>query len=969
MAKQYSDLYIATRFRSSLNNQPYASNLTKSYIPLTVLQCEARQRQEQLSTKAKEHREHLHILSSQHDPNRHLPLFLKLNHVHTSNGNRRTKNIEDLFMMSNNEGSPQRIILVEGAPGVGKTELVKEIAYCWAEHKLLSNVKLVIVLPLRDPSVLEIKSIKSLVDYFINKDLIDGDMAKCVAKQLRDSQGENVLFLMDGFDECRNRLQEDSFVMHLIDCSVLWKSIVLITSRPSGSYHLHNEINCTYEIYGFEEEAQNLFISLSLTLPDQAKKFTNVLHDNCIVNSYCYIPLYLTLLVLLFKQGKASLPQTLTEIIQSFILHTIYRYLKLNKCSAPQKLLKIEHFPKDVFTFVCQLSEIAFDGIMANKLVFTLEEMEQACPTIQNFADGYGLLQSVEHDSEPGAVGGEISVNFIHYTMQEFLAAYHISRLSDTEQHSLMKTVYDEHFLCSDFNASVPSMLGMGISHSLWHSQYSNMWLMYVGITGGESAAFKKFVHKTESLHDTFNIPKDIRELLLLFQYYAETKIDRIYKSLLSLFDVDNVITIKNYVIDYDYSDDQIVFLPHHMMSLVLLLSRLLSSSQGVYKSLRFINVVLPGDTLRILENSFNKTDCVVDNLYFKSNYLQPSSVKAISGIVITDYLKVLAVVDNYLNDAGIKNLTDALSVNHSIHSLTLCNVWLRSDDVCMLITALANNSIKCLDLSKNFYGSEASKSIAEFVCTCTTLKSLNLSYNMVALSEQGLECLLDTVQSLMQHRFPGWVPPRLLHSALTKNGGIGAALVERYFDFNKTEMLVYSFSRNVTITSLDLSCSMHISLWVNQLARALQFKKLYSLHLYSNNLNQCDASAIASIIKFNNSLLSLNISENIIRDHGMHLVCNELCRNGTLKYLDVSENALTVTSAVAIAITIRCNSTLACLALGTNRIGDQGCKDLANALSVNKTLTSLYIRHNMIGDSGAKALAAALTKNNLIAA
>ena len=272
-----------------------------------------------------------------------------------------------------------------------------------------------------------------------------------------------------------------------------------------------------------------------------------------------------------------------------------------------------------------------------------------------------------------------------------------------------------------------------------------------------------------------------------------------------------------------------------------------------------------------------------------------------------------------------------------------------------MLIAALANKPIKCLDISKNFLSSKASKSIAEFVQASKTLKSLNLSYNTLSLTEQGLKYL-----------FQNFLPWMVQHSTLTKYGGI-TALVERYFDSNNTLLLVNACSNNSTIASLDLSHSMHISFWIDALLCALQCKKLSSLHLYDNNLNLRDARAIANIIRFNKTLVSLNISENIIQDHGMCLVCDALCCNAALKFLDVSENALTVYSAVAFEVTIQCNSTLTCLALGSNLIGDEGCKHLAKALSVNKTLASLYMRHNIIGDDGAKALAAALRNNKTL--
>ena len=119
---------------------------------------------------------------------------------------------------------------------------------------------MVFVLYLRDPKAHEVNSLKTLVD-FMNKDLIDDDTAESVVKQLRESQGDNVLFLMDGFDECYDKLEEDCFITGLLDRSVLPKSLLLITSQPSGSYHLCNQVDSTFEIHGFDEDSKHLSIS------------------------------------------------------------------------------------------------------------------------------------------------------------------------------------------------------------------------------------------------------------------------------------------------------------------------------------------------------------------------------------------------------------------------------------------------------------------------------------------------------------------------------------------------------------------------------------------------------------------------------------------------------------------------------------------------------------------------------------
>ena len=68
-------------------------------------------------------------------------------------------------LLDTKPGKKQQCILVEGAPGVGKTILSWEICKRWAEGKLFQQFSLIMLLRLSDETLMTAKTVKDLVLY------------------------------------------------------------------------------------------------------------------------------------------------------------------------------------------------------------------------------------------------------------------------------------------------------------------------------------------------------------------------------------------------------------------------------------------------------------------------------------------------------------------------------------------------------------------------------------------------------------------------------------------------------------------------------------------------------------------------------------------------------------------------------------------------------------------------------------
>ena len=380
------------------------------------------------------------------------------------------KNISDIFVsVTGNDGVTANpcIFLIEGASGMGKTMLAKEIAFQWANNKLLTNIKILFLLFLREINFKRIISVESLVQYVIKS----SDITAGLVKYLLKAQGKNLAIVVDGYDEISEEDRKNSIIADIIHRRVFAKCCLVITSRPTASSNLHNIVDHRIDILGFTEEDRLDYIQTALQgNDDKIEALIFYLQSNPTINALCYIPLNLSILLCLIEDGIDMLPKTQTDMYKKFIEMTILRFTQKTSAKVSTVTASIARLPfphNRVFEEVIQLS---YTALKMDKIVFTMDEIDEACPhlTMTGNWNGLGLLKAVKYFN---AKEGKdlVTFHFLHFSIQEYMAAWYISTLSNDTQIQLLKETF-------------------------WQHRYYNTWIMYVGITCGVSFALKHFL-------------------------------------------------------------------------------------------------------------------------------------------------------------------------------------------------------------------------------------------------------------------------------------------------------------------------------------------------------------------------------------------------------------------------------------------------------------------------------------------
>ena len=336
-------------------------------------------------------------------------------------------------------------LVFEGRPGCGKTTMMNKVSQDWAKWKIFSSCLLFLVHLRRfgNRSDIDLETVLRSTPV----DFSDEEIQQLLA-QIKGNHGKGVVFALDGLDEYSPKKKErkTTFIHKLIKGEILPKSIVIVASRPAASQKYRRDATKCVEVLGFlKQQIYEYIDSYFVGDEDKVLGLRTYLEHHPNVMHMCYLPLHMAMVTYLYEVEGASLPQTETEIYKHFTLSTLLRSIRKR---GEMEVDDDEEFslssfddlqPEDKLIFDLIL-ELAYQSTVVDpKQVFSADEVRKfASRQSNNTGSNENSLGLVVVDKYFVRYGLKEVYTFLHLTFQEFLAAFHIVRLSSRDQKDII---------------------------------------------------------------------------------------------------------------------------------------------------------------------------------------------------------------------------------------------------------------------------------------------------------------------------------------------------------------------------------------------------------------------------------------------------------------------------------------------------------------------------------------------------
>ena len=639
---------------------------------------------------------------------------------------------------------PGTCVLVEGAPGVGKTTLSWEVCKRWAEGNLFNQYSLILLLRLRDELVQSAETLKDLVLYPAEERLEE------ITRYLNNTGGTNTVILLEGLDELsQHLLTRSSIFTRLLDGTELPNATILVTSRPSATAQLwktwKERISKHVEITGFTEDNITAYVA-SILGQQELSKFNTYISTAPSIKQMMYVPLHSGIVVELYRMCKdldKSLP-TSKMALYTQLVHTILARHLTKHPTYKNDEIDIDDFtdlPDDILPLFRDLTELAYENVTRQQLIIKAKDKP-----IQHLGLMHAVVQQL-----PNKHKSQHTYTFLHLSIQEYLGAIHMSRMETSTQERLVESMFSNQHLrnMAMFLAAITKSKG-------------NNWEIIKQITQSECKKKKdgtltlsryaiQMVFESEDVsllegHSRYLYKLDNSSPLFDFTALGYCIATSSYKWKLQLFAMETmsgvdlllhalhhhssnrytIESIQCWYEDPEVTQRLLAGLPHNTLPLIerLVLGHRLNLS--LTSTHRPLPQCLPG-----LVHKMDRL-CVL-RLWQATAATLPDTLQALA-TAPTCTLETLDLVGSQFSPPAMQALhRTLLRCSKSMTELVLLTCAINDELACILATAL-NGLIKLreVNLSLNAFGDEGAVAIATSLNKLPQLRKVDLSRNKV---------------------------------------------------------------------------------------------------------------------------------------------------------------------------------------------------------------------------------------------
>ncbi|XP_056444933.1 NACHT, LRR and PYD domains-containing protein 12-like [Gadus chalcogrammus] len=343
-------------------------------------------------------------------------------------------NCEDIFKPLPGRDQPIRTIMTTGVAGIGKTIVTQKFTLDWAEGNTNQDIHFTFLLTFRELNLLKEKEY-SLVELLHHFFIETKEAGICRYERF------NVLFILDGLDECRFPLDfqknqtwtdvkepssVDVLLTNLIRGDLLPSALIWITTRPAAANRIPAEcVDMVTEVRGFTDPQKEEYFrkrfreeTLANTIISHVKK-SRSLHIMCHIPVFCWITATV-LEDILNKSQIEEMPKTVTQMYSYFLwVQSIQGDRKYHGRAETDP-----YWGPESRKIIVSLGKLAFNQLEKGNLIFYEADLAECHIDIRAASLYSGVFTKIFKE-ECGMYQDKVFC-FVHLSLQEFLAALYV---------------------------------------------------------------------------------------------------------------------------------------------------------------------------------------------------------------------------------------------------------------------------------------------------------------------------------------------------------------------------------------------------------------------------------------------------------------------------------------------------------------------------------------------------------------